>query len=649
MMPLSPSPALAAMLEQLPAALMGLTAEPEPRVLLINADARKLFGYRAGDLPSVHHWITLTYPNPTYRQRMLEQWQQAVAAALAGGRGRLQCALLSHGGQREETLLEVQRVDDHLLLSLRDLSAQGSQAARLEDGHAQRAAAALALTEAIPVGTYTMVKRPEQPVAYFSFMSERFLEITGLDRQRARENPLEAFACVHPDDVDNWLRLNAEAFANVQPFRGECRVVVGGETRWISAESVPRPLADGATVWEGVLIDITERVEAQQRLAASEQRWRRILDNLSIPVATETLGAGAATLQINRRFTATFGYAPGELTDLSSWFARSYQHPACRMEANRRWQLAVARARGGCGVVDPEDYRVTCADGSERDVLISATCCDDLLVMTLLDISERRRSERDLTRLRRREKELEDQRRLQLENKLRTSLTAAAVAHEIKQPLSTILLNCKLALARCQQAAAGQGEATADPTITEDLEAFLQDLVNDADRVVRIMEKMRSLLRNVQTDPAPVDLANVIDSALLGLRAQLRQGAVQVDTEGLDQPCLIGGDGDQLQVAVSNLLRNAIEALGQGPQGRIRLRLGRLKGWAELTLDDNGSGMPEHLQAAVPLESTKAEGTGLGLYVVKTAVENHRGVLQLGSSPLGGTRVSLRFPLLAQC
>ncbi|MEB3266267.1 MAG: ATP-binding protein [Cyanobacteriota bacterium] len=648
MTPIRPPAAVAALLEPLPAALLCLTAELEPQVLLINRRGRERYGLNPADLATVAHWIALTYPNTAYRRPILSQWQQAVAAALEGGNGSLQCGLLNGRGQRCETLLEVSRLGDHLVVSLQDLEVRSRRESTLADGQRQRAEAALALTEAIPVGTYTMVKRPDQPVAYFAFMSERFLELTGLDRQRARSNPLEAFACVHPDDYDAWLKRNAEAFDRIQPFYGKCRVVVRGETRWISAESVPRSLSDGSTVWEGVLIDITEQVRAQERLAAGEQRWRRILDNLSIPVASLAIGDPTATLQINRRFSDTFGYGPGELTDLGSWWARSYLHPACRQEADRRWQLALARARASHGLVAPEEYRVTCADGTEKDVLISATLSDGLLVMTLIDISERRRSERDLTRLRRREKELEDQRRLQLENKLRTSLTAAAVAHEIKQPLSTMLLNCQLALARCQRATPPIPGST-DATITADLEPFLQDLVNDANRVVRIMEKMRSLLRNVQTDPLPVDLANVIDSALLGLRAQLRQQAVQVDTEGLDQPCLIGGDADQLQAAVSNLLRNAIEALAAAPLGRIRIRLGRLKGWAALTLDDNGCGMAKELVRLQPLESTKADGTGLGLYVVQTAVENHRGTIHFDTSPLGGTRVSLRFPLLAQC
>lgn len=132
---------------------------------------------------------------------------------------------------------------------------------------------ALAITEAIPVGTYTMVLPPEGGMASFAFMSDRFLEICGLRREDAAADPFRAFACVHPDDREAWVRLNAETFAHKRAFRGECRLIVNGDVRWVSAESVPRELADGSTVWEGVLIDITQQQEALEQL----DRERRLL------------------------------------------------------------------------------------------------------------------------------------------------------------------------------------------------------------------------------------------------------------------------------------------------------------------------------------------------------------------------------------
>ncbi|WP_323207989.1 PAS domain-containing protein [Synechococcus sp. BA-132 BA5] len=143
---------------------------------------------------------------------------------------------------------------------------------------------ALAITEAIPVGTYTMVQPPTGGMASFGFMSERFLQITGLKREEAAANPFKVFACVHPDDYDAWVHRNAEAFANQQSFVGECRVVVGGDVRWIRAESVPRALTDGSTIWEGVLMDISDQHRVLEQLEQERSLLNAVLTHIDAHV-----------------------------------------------------------------------------------------------------------------------------------------------------------------------------------------------------------------------------------------------------------------------------------------------------------------------------------------------------------------------------
>lgn len=130
---------------------------------------------------------------------------------------------------------------------------------------------AFELTEAIPVGTYTMVLGPGDALARFSFMSQRFLQLTGLHRDLAMRDTMKAFECVHPEDRARWVELNEEAFAAKTPFFGQTRVVVEGKVRWITAESLPRSLPDGTIVWEGVLIDVTDRVLAEQELLRAKE------------------------------------------------------------------------------------------------------------------------------------------------------------------------------------------------------------------------------------------------------------------------------------------------------------------------------------------------------------------------------------------
>ncbi len=226
---------------------------------------------------------------------------------------------------------------------------------------------------------------------------------------------------------------------------------------------------------------------------------------------------------------------------------------------------------------------------------------------------------------------------LVLEDKLKSSLQAAAVAHEINLPLSTLLLNSKLLLDQ---------QETPLPT---NLNEHLQAIASNADEVVTTIEKMRSLLRNVQTHHRRLNLANVARSALLYAGPSLKAADITVQREGLEASLAVLGDAAQIQIAVVNLLRNAIEALetaapSAANPATIAVRLQSEGDTVVLSVADNGPGFQAPQTALTPLETSKAHGSGLGLFVVQTTMENHRGSLAIGRSSLGGAEVRLIFP-----
>lgn len=232
-----------------------------------------------------------------------------------------------------------------------------------------------------------------------------------------------------------------------------------------------------------------------------------------------------------------------------------------------------------------------------------------------------------------------------LRRRLRTSLTAAAVAHEINQPLSTLSLISEGLIA---QAESSPGLAEAQP--------LLQGLRTECQRVVELIEKMRMLLRSVETEQRPLALAEPIGAALLYLKGMLIAEQVKLETNGLEHSSLwIHGDPAQIQIAVTNLLRNALTALLSQPQEQRQLLLTlRQRGnWAELIVADSGPGFPSGWQARTLDDhgmlalSSRSTGMGLGLYLVDATVENHAGEMLLSHcNQLGGAAVILRFPLL---
>ncbi len=632
---------LSRILDNLPVAIAGNSLDPEPRLLFVNARFVATFGYTLEDVPTLAAWAELAYPDAEDRRVAMASWAAAVTRARerAGTVESMAFQVVNKAGERLDVLISAIVLEDMLLVSLVDVTAQRRMEAELQIARRSLADTALAITEAIPVGTYTMVKQPDSPLASFTFMSERFLEICGLEREAAAADPMAAFACVHPDDHDAWVALNAHVFAHKLPFRGETRLLVNGQVRWILAESRPRDLADGSTVWEGVISDVTDRVLAQQRLQESEDNLRRILENLPIPVGLNHLQAPQSVLFFNRCFSETFGYDLAALPTLEDWFAQAYPHPLRRRCYRGRWQRDLAAAIAGDGRVPPRLYRVTAQDGRRRDVLISAVVLDDLLVAAFLDVTERRRAQLQLALARRRERQLRVQQRQELERKLRSSLTAAAMAHEIQQPLSTLLIGARLALSAFDQAAEPRPQA---------LRHLLETQLEQAHQLQLTTEKMRSLLRNVQTPHHPVDLSQVVESSLLFLQRSLDQAGITLESEGLAHSAWIAGDAAQLQMAIANLLRNAIEAVQDAavPAPRIRITLRREPGMVELQVADNGPGFPPGALEEVPLGSTKDRGMGIGLFVVRTTVENHAGSLAVVRSALGGAAVSLRFPAL---
>lgn len=229
-----------------------------------------------------------------------------------------------------------------------------------------------------------------------------------------------------------------------------------------------------------------------------------------------------------------------------------------------------------------------------------------------------------------REKELEEAHRRDLENKLKTSLSAAAVAHEINQPLSRILLRAQMEL----EHSAGHERDT------------LSALVADTQRVVTIIDRMCVLLRNVHTPHHAVDLAEVVSSAVLQVKALLHRESITVHTALTDVRCLVSGDEVQLQIALINLLTNAAHAIAVSgsPRREIRVELVPGAGGCDLVVGDSGPGWPGGTIVDMLLRTSKPDGTGIGLYIVTTTVDHHGGRMSVGQSPLGGAEFRISLP-----
>ncbi len=148
---------------------------------------------------------------------------------------------------------------------------------------------------------------------------------------------------------------------------------------------------------------------------------------------------------------------------------------------------------------------------------------------------------------------------------------------------------------------------------------------------------------------SPVDLGAVAARAADDLRADAR--ALSGDILVTGEFATIEGDDVMLRQALSNLLRNAIEACaaaGVAPAVVVQAHVDSAQGVCTVSVCDNGPGFPEHMRERVfhPFFTTKAQGTGLGLALVQKIVVTHNGRVTAGSGPDGaGGCVTVVLPV----
>lgn len=216
---------------------------------------------------------------------------------------------------------------------------------------------------------------------------------------------------------------------------------------------------------------------------------------------------------------------------------------------------------------------------------------------------------------------------------------ASALAHEINQPMTAAR-----ALARSVQQLLRSREID-----QERVDANLVAVVAQIDHAGRVVHRMREFLRRHQPHFSTLDVGTVLDEALVLAKpgADARGIAIQLDLdESLPR---ISGDRIQLQQVVLNLVHNAMESIAEvrRPDGRIRIsaRLARHHSVVEISVLDNGAGVPPDLKLFEPLSSSKKDGLGLGLSISASIVEAHGGRIWLQSGSPGSTEVRFSIPM----
>jgi signal transduction histidine kinase len=247
---------------------------------------------------------------------------------------------------------------------------------------------------------------------------------------------------------------------------------------------------------------------------------------------------------------------------------------------------------------------------------------------------------------------------------------AAGMAHEINNPLGAILHNVQNIRRRLSPGLEKNVEQAEQagvslPAIEHYMEArevprLLDGIQQAGQRAAKIVSHMLSFSRRSDRQLSPCDLPALIDQALeiAGNDFDLTDSFDFKTLEIVRQydPLLgpVAGTANELEQVLLNLLKNAAQAIHQRDEdtepGRIILRTRQAGNWAEVQVEDNGTGMSEAVRKRIfePFFTTKevGQGTGLGLAVSYFIItNNHTGQMEVHSTPGQGTCFTLRLPL----
>ncbi len=211
---------------------------------------------------------------------------------------------------------------------------------------------------------------------------------------------------------------------------------------------------------------------------------------------------------------------------------------------------------------------------------------------------------------------------------------AATVAHELRNPLSSIKAAAQYLIADCADAE--------DATVRDFLNIVVEEVNGLGSMTTDLLEFARPPLPHRER----CDLVAITRGEVDFLRAELEKGNITVQ-ESYATPAWTDADAGQVGRALRNLLLNAAQAMPEGGRLSVSVHAVPDGNQYELTVQDAGPGIPEAIRERLwePFFTTKARGTGLGLAQVRQVVEAHGGTITAENAPGGGgARFALRLP-----
>lgn len=212
--------------------------------------------------------------------------------------------------------------------------------------------------------------------------------------------------------------------------------------------------------------------------------------------------------------------------------------------------------------------------------------------------------------------------------------TVACLAHEISNPLSGMYLAGQLMQLRLA------GAPDPDPKLAE----ALARMMRENRRLNALLDEFRSLSMRQIIERTPTDLHELLDDVLAMQRSLLEEARIRVAVEIRGPMPRVSLDAAKLTQVLLNLTKNAAEAMSDRG-GRITIRAWLTDEALVIEVEDDGLGIPDHVDVFEPFRTTKPKGTGLGLPIARQILAAHGGTLECTSKPGAGATFRISIPL----
>lgn len=213
---------------------------------------------------------------------------------------------------------------------------------------------------------------------------------------------------------------------------------------------------------------------------------------------------------------------------------------------------------------------------------------------------------------------------------------AAKVAHEVRNPLSSISLNAELL---------GDELRSASEGISSEGETLLKAIMDEVERVTNLTEDYLQFSRLPDAEFHLVYLDELLADTVDFIEAEANSQGIQIIKEIEDDLPRVAADFHQIRRVIMNLMRNAFDAMSNG--GLLRLHAVAAGSNVEISIADSGDGIPDAQKSKIfePFYTTKDMGTGLGLAIARQIIQEHNGRISFSSRENAGTVFTIVLPI----